>query len=420
MARPAGIPEWPKGAGCKPAGSAFGGSNPPPCTVRGCGICECRFRTARIPKARQQGCRGRCYWPVGAEYTGPLALLAQSVEHLHGKEGVDGSSPSEGFQNPCSRGFFVQEGLFFGPACLEYGAVHGASKHASPPLPRERGDHDLLRQPRTASPMDRSRMRQAEHATSLDAAQTRALSYGALGTDRYPPFTLKPVPDYPAIVEVQYPERLSRGLVLVKWWLLAIPHYLILGVLLGGGGYAGNRGWDGGDEWSYGGSPGLVLLLVIFAAVALLFTRRYPRGIFDFVIGLDRWVLRVVGYAALMTDAYPPFRLDQGGDEPGTSAPEGPPRRPHSTLESDCAQCVAGLQEFTFLLQVAAPGLGGLRAERLGLEAHRRGRPRFRLAYDCSAVLEQQRRNRFGTGSPRATPFALPARPAPGGRGSRG
>jgi len=150
-------------------------------------------------------------------------------------------------------------------------------------------------------------------------------SYGALGTDRYPPFTLGPVPDYPASVEVQYPEQLSRGLVFVKWWLLAIPHYLVLGILLGGGGFAWKGGWDGdGDEWrSGGGGPGLILLLVLFAAVALLFTTRYPRGIFDFVLGLDRWVLRVVAYAALMTDVYPPFRLDQGGEEAGGPAPEG-------------------------------------------------------------------------------------------------
>ena len=56
-------------------------------------------------------------------------------------------------------------------------------------------------------------------------------TYGGLGTDQYPPFTLEERPDYPAHLEVAYPEHLSRGLVLVKWWLLAIPHYLVLGAL---------------------------------------------------------------------------------------------------------------------------------------------------------------------------------------------
>jgi hypothetical protein len=143
-------------------------------------------------------------------------------------------------------------------------------------------------------------------------------TYDALGTDRYPPFTLAAVPDYPATIDIQYPEQLSRGLVLVKWWLLAIPHYLLVGIFLGGGWNAGGWGEKGGGEWERGGgAPGLIMLLVLFAGIALLFTTRYPRGIFDFVLGLNRWVFRVVGYAALMTDVYPPFRLDQGGDESG-------------------------------------------------------------------------------------------------------
>jgi Domain of unknown function (DUF4389) len=144
-------------------------------------------------------------------------------------------------------------------------------------------------------------------------------SYGALGTDRYPPFTLGDAPDYPATVDIAYPERLSRGLVLVKWWLLAIPHYILIGIFLGGAGSAAGRAEDwGGWHWWYGG--GLIWVLVFFAAIALLFVGRYPRGLFDFVLGLDRWVARVVAYAGLMTDAYPPFRLDQGGDDPAGAA----------------------------------------------------------------------------------------------------
>jgi hypothetical protein len=139
--------------------------------------------------------------------------------------------------------------------------------------------------------------------------------YGGLGTDRYPPFTLTDA-EYPARLHVPYPERLSRGLVLVKWWLLAIPHYFLLSIFLGWGGYVASRS----DEWGGGGPPALILLLVFFAGVALLFTTRYPRGLFDFALGLDRWVARVAVYAGLMSDRYPPFRLDQGGEEPETGA----------------------------------------------------------------------------------------------------
>jgi hypothetical protein len=151
-------------------------------------------------------------------------------------------------------------------------------------------------------------------------------SYGANGTDRYPPFTTAVVPDYPANLEIEYPERLSRGLVLVKWWLLAIPQYLLVSIFVGGGWWA-QSGWDG-DEWRGGGAPGLIELLVFFALIALLFTTRYPRGIYDFVLGLNRWVYRVVAYATLMTDVYPPFRLDQGEEEPRPVEPAAAPVMP--------------------------------------------------------------------------------------------
>jgi hypothetical protein len=119
-------------------------------------------------------------------------------------------------------------------------------------------------------------------------------SYQALGTDKYPPFTLKSV-DYPADLQVEYPEKLSRGLVLVKWWLLALPHYIIAAFFQGSGGR---------DRL-----PGLVNVLAIFDGVALLFTGKYPEDIFRLVVGMNRWTYRVCAYASLMTDQYPPFRL---------------------------------------------------------------------------------------------------------------
>jgi hypothetical protein len=119
--------------------------------------------------------------------------------------------------------------------------------------------------------------------------------YQALGTDSYPPFTLK-AGGYPADLDVVYPEKLSHGVVLVKWWLLAIPQYMVIGIFQGG--------WGPRDG-------GLVSLLAIFAGVAVLFKSRYPKGIFGFVLGMNRWSYRVFVYAALMTDSYPPFRLEE-------------------------------------------------------------------------------------------------------------
>jgi hypothetical protein len=116
---------------------------------------------------------------------------------------------------------------------------------------------------------------------------------GGLGTDRYPPFSLGPEPDYPATLELDPPEELERWLPLVKW-LLAIPQFIVVNVLAGT-----LRSW-----------------LTFFAAVALLFTGEYPRPMFDLIVGAGRWGARVGVYTALMTDRYPPFRLDQGGADP--------------------------------------------------------------------------------------------------------
>ncbi len=149
--------------------------------------------------------------------------------------------------------------------------------------------------------------------------------YGALGTDRYPPFTLAEVADYPAHLEVDRPERLSRGLWLVKW-LLAVPHLLVVGVFVGGGLWVAGRTGTDGARW---GPGGLISLLVLVAAIVLLVRGRYPAGIYDLVLGLDRWVLRVAAYLLLTTDRYPPFRLDSGGTDPG-SAP-APPAGPVPT-----------------------------------------------------------------------------------------
>jgi hypothetical protein len=113
----------------------------------------------------------------------------------------------------------------------------------------------------------------------------RVGAYLALLSDRYPSTDEEQY----VTLELDFPEvtrDLNRWLPLVKW-LLAIPHYVVLLFL-----YLGS------------------LLAVIAAWFAILFTGRYPRGLFDFVVGVMRWQNRVVAYAfVLITDRYPPFRL---------------------------------------------------------------------------------------------------------------
>lgn len=130
-------------------------------------------------------------------------------------------------------------------------------------------------------------------------------TWEALGTDKYPPFSLDPDPNYPADLDMEYKEQMSRGLVLIKWWLLAIPHYIITSILIGGW----SMGWDMGAAEASSNFPGLVTILAFFAAIALLFTGNYPHSLFKLILGMNRWGYRVAAYASLMTDEYPPFRL---------------------------------------------------------------------------------------------------------------
>ncbi|WP_145982582.1 MULTISPECIES: DUF4389 domain-containing protein [unclassified Pseudonocardia] len=187
--------------------------------------------------------------------------------------------------------------------------------------------------------------------------------YGGLGTDRYPRFALDDSPDDPARLDVAYPGSLSRGLVLVKWWLLALPHYAVLAFLVGAGGTGLARA---------GG--GLLSLLVLFVAVLLLFTGGYPAGLFGLVTGIDRWVLRVVAYAGLMTDAYPPMRMDQGGTDPagplpgpGTSARAAAPAATEAAAGSTALRTRPGTTTVTPAAVVQPPPTG--RSVLLGIGA---------------------------------------------------
>ena len=97
--------------------------------------------------------------------------------------------------------------------------------------------------------------------------------------------TVAGAPGYPLRYDVEYPEELSRWLIFVKW-LLAIPHFIVLLFLFIGAFVA----------W-------------VIAWFAILFTKRFPRGLFDFIVGVTRWQYRVNAYAYLMRDEYPPFSL---------------------------------------------------------------------------------------------------------------
>jgi hypothetical protein len=182
--------------------------------------------------------------------------------------------------------------------------------------------------------------------------------YQVLGTDRYPPFTLAEVSDYPAGLEADPPLPMPRWRPLVAW-LLALPHLLLLAAFAGGTWSAAR-----GDDVVVAVPAGLVSVAVLIAAFALLFTGRYPAGLYDLLVGIGRWAVRVVAYVALLAGAYPPFRLDQGAREPDGGGPVGPAgdARPHASSGRQSGRIVAVVAGVLMLF-------GGLGAAALGAGA---------------------------------------------------
>jgi len=124
-------------------------------------------------------------------------------------------------------------------------------------------------------------------------------AFTGVGTDRYPPFTLGRAPDYPATVDIDYPESLSHWKPLLKW-LFAFPHWFAVAAFSGG--YTYSRGGVG-----FGGA---MFALTLVALMLLLVKQRYPANVHTLIIRMARWVTRVFAYVFFMTDEYPPFRLE--------------------------------------------------------------------------------------------------------------